>query len=516
MSQGSGRVAPVLLAFVLFLPSCGDNAKAPATSPSSTSAVVVSAEVEQQIVKFCGLCHAMPRPESFPKGAWDQEVKQGFEFYHKSGRSDVTPPNMQATVEYFRSRAPEMFEFALGPPASSELASRRFRLDETRRPTFARRMKPPAISFVKELRIGSDDRPALLLSDMAQGGVHVWRPLDEAASLETLGPVSHPAGACVCDLDGNGLQDVIVSDLGTFFPSDHNLGRVVWLRDALAGIPKNDPVVLLKSVGRVADVQAADLDGDGDLDLVVAEFGWRTTGRVLWMQNNGPAESPNFEVKVLDPRHGAIHVPIVDLNRDGRPDVVALLAQEHESVEVFLNRGAGEFEKQNLYTAGDPSFGSSGIQIVDLDRDGDDDVLYTNGDMFDSQIVKPYYGVQWLENRGSYPFEAHHLATLPGIHRALAGDIDNDGDLDVVACAVWPRGLRKNGFMRGFDSVIWLEQTEPSHFRRHAIETGRCTHASMELSDLDQDGDLDITTGEFYERGDNTAPQAIIWWNEPR
>jgi hypothetical protein len=476
----------------------------------------VSSEVDQRIVKFCSLCHGMPRPDTFPKDAWDREVKRGFEFYQKSGRSDGIAPDVQATVEYFQSRAPEILELSPGTSTSTEPTARRFRLDDVRRPALPRRAKPPAISLVRELRIDSESHPALLLSDMAQGGVHVWRPLDDTASLTTLTTVGNLAGACVCDLDGNGIQDVIVGDLGTFFPADHELGRVVWLRDALAGLSKTDPIVLLDGVGRVADVQSGDFDGDGDLDLAVAEFGWLKTGRVLWMQNNGPVESPKFEVKVLDPRHGAIHVPIVDLNRDGRPDIVVLLAQEHESIDVFLNVGAGEFKKQNIYSAGDPSFGSSGIQIVDLDRDGDDDVLYTNGDMFDSSILKPYYGVQWLENRGRYPFEAHQLARLPGIHRALAGDIDNDGDLDIVACAMWPRGLRKSRIMRGFDSVIWLEQTETNQFRRHAIETGRCTHASMELSDIDQDGDLDVITGEFYEQGDSKAPQAAIWWNEPQ
>lgn len=520
MRERCRKVTLVLVTLVLMLPSCRDNANLPTTPKPLASIGTPTAE---EIVKFCSLCHAMPRPESFAKDSWSMEVSRGFEFYQKSGRSDVAVPNQQAVVEYFRSRAPEMSEFAPRPTESAELLpkelqSSRFRLDVTRRPEFIRHEKPSGISFVKELRINSDDGPSLLLSDMMNGGGHIWNPLKAGRSLTSWGTVavSHPAGACVCDLDGNGIQDVIISDLGKFYPSDQKLGRVVWLRDVLAATPKGDPIVLLKDVGRVSDVQAADLDGDGDLDLAVAEFGWRATGRVLWMQNNGPTESPKFTVHVIDPRHGAIHVPIVDLNKDGRLDVVVLLAQEHESVEVFLNQGAGKFEKEVLYAVGDPSFGSNGIQMVDLDHDGDDDVLYTNGDMFDSEVLKPYYGIQWLENRGHYPFEVHHIAKLPGVHRALAGDIDNDGDLDIVACAMWPSNLRDDGFKRGFDSVIWLEQTESFHFRRHVIEAGRCIHASLELSDLNRDGRLDVVAGAIYERGDNSAQAVSIWWNEPQ
>lgn len=94
------------------------------------------------------------------------------------------------------------------------------------------------------------------------------------------------------------------------------------------------------------------------------------------------------------------------------------------------------FEQRVIYTAPHPNWGSSGIQLVDLDKDGDLDVLLTHGDTFDDGIVKPYHGIQWLENTGAYPFFAEHtLAPKPGVHRAEAADLDGDGDLDIVACA---------------------------------------------------------------------------------
>ena len=63
-------------------------------------------------------------------------------------------------------------------------------------------------------------------------------------------------------------------------------------------------------------------------------------------------------------------MPVGDLNKDGRPDFVALISQEHETVVAFLNEGNGRFRKETIYTAPHPAFGSSGIQLIDLDGQG--------------------------------------------------------------------------------------------------------------------------------------------------
>lgn len=132
----------------------------------------------------------------------------------------------------------------------------------------------------------------------------------------------------------------------------------------------------------MADVQAADFDGDGDLDLVVAAFGWREVGSILLLENRTRDwAAPTFVPRRIDPRVGAIHVPVADLDRDGRPDFVALISQHHETIVAFLNAGGGRFRPQVIYAAPHPGWGSSGIHLVDMDRDGDLDVLLAHGDM---------------------------------------------------------------------------------------------------------------------------------------
>ena len=492
--------------------SCGGTNREPQLG-NEASVTKSSAETERQIVVFCSACHATPKADSFPKDAWYDEVKKGFSFYYQSGRKDLIPPPLQTVVEYFRSRAPDALVIPLAEPflGPKHLL---FHPTEVFLSKAAGMKTLPAISFVCRWNHGTDSTPGLLINDMAAGGIYRWSQRFSERAPQLIALLKNPASASFCDLNGNGQPDLVVADLGSFNPADHDLGRVVWLPDVDNEKQSRVGQPLCEGLGRVADVQPADFDGDGDIDLVIAEFGWHKTGRVLWLRNEGDAMSPRFVPHVLDSRPGAIHVPVVDLNQDGRPDFVALISQEFEVIEAFLNQGNGVFEKHRVFAAEDPAFGSSGIQMVDLDGDGDQDVLYANGDTFDSTLIKPYHGIQWLENTGSFPFVRHHLTALPGVHRALAGDLDGDGDLDIVAGTFLSSTLRNASGSQQLDSLIWLEQQQPGKFVRHTIEKGNGIHATIELNDFDNDGDMDIATGSFLDAESTHKSAVTLWWNQ--
>src|SRR5262249_33935006 len=243
-----------------------------------------------------------------------------------------------------------------------------------------------------------------------------------------------------------------------------------------------------------------------------AVFGWRRVGEVLLLENETTDWSrPRFVRRVLDERHGAIHVPVAGLNGDGKPDFVCLFAQEHERVEAFLNEGGGKFRKEIIYAGSDPAQGSSGIQLVDLDGDGKLDVLYTNGDVMDMPpLLKPYHGVRWLRNTGKYPYEDHLLASMYGVHAAVAADLDGDGDLDILAVSFLPEGLFPRN--KTTDSVIVLEQTQPGKFVRHRLESETCNYVSCAAGDVFGTKRADLVLGNFWTRA-SARPPLVFWKN---
>lgn len=416
------------------------------------------------------------------------------------------PPEWQAIVDYFEAGASDRLPMpATWPSPDGRLRFRR------RVAMPADGVPTPAISSVRLVNLDGDGRLELVATDMRHGLVLTARPYDVTPVLKTIAQVPHPSHVEPVDFDGDGVLDLLVGDLGAFEPTDSDRGAVLWLRGRKDGTYAQ---LTLEGWPPVADVQAADFDGDGRLDLAVAAFGWRKTGAFTILKNDTTDyDRPGFIPFKIEERTGAIHAPPVDLNRDGRPDVVVLFAQEHEMVVAFLNTGPGiQFERQILYQAPHPMWGSSGLQVVDIDGDGDLDVLLTNGDSFDDHVPKAYHGITWLENRGTYPFVVHVLATLGGAHRAQAADLDGDGDLDIIASALVAQQTPEAASL---PALVWLEQTSRGRFERRTLEVGLPTHATLDVGDFDGDGDVDLVVGNF-SAGPPKPAWIDIWENLQR
>ncbi|MCS7239579.1 MAG: VCBS repeat-containing protein [Thermoguttaceae bacterium] len=473
--------------------------------------------VEEQIRLFCGDCHAVPKPESFPKARWYTEVRIGYQQYVRSGRDDLVPPSIAQVVEYYRNRAPETFTFRLpverskGPPIPFEGEDVAWERSPSGAPAVAGLLFQPP-------QPGSS--PSVIVSDMRSGLITaVFFDLDKVRG-KPLARLNFPCRVERFDLGGSRAPAFVVAELGSFFAYDHDQGKVVLLQ------PQGEneayvPIVLADGLGRVADIRVGDVDNDGDLDILVAEFGHYVTGSITLLINEGVVNGRvTFSQRRLDPRSGTVHVRLFDFNGDGLQDFFALISNEWESIELFVNRGQGNFLARPIWRGPDLTFGLSGLELVDLDRDGDIDLLFTNGDSFDNLYANPWHGVQWLENVGSQgenPFRYHRLLDLPGAYRAVSGDIDGDEDLDIVVSAWLPRRVMPES-LRHMDlpSLVILEQRLAGQFQCHILERSWPQFPILLVEDLDSDGDLDIMAGRHTgldELGTEPSFPLRVFWN---
>lgn len=455
------------------------------------------------VEKFCSTCHKLPPPDVEPRRLWEQKIGEMYEYARaRIPHADSEAPYIEEAIDYFAARAPER----LALPADA-MGSRPSRLE------FAKHMisldcipESPAVSHVQFVRLFDDGPLQLLISDMRHGVVALWTPSRPAEPARVLAHVPHPSRTTVVDLDRDGVRDILVANLGVFWNVDTDQGTVVWLRGLENG--EFEPVVLLDDMGRVNEVRCADFDGDDDLDVVVAVFGNFTTGMIVYMENFTEDYSElDFEPSAIDSRAGTSDIPLLDVNHDGHLDFIALQSQEHERVVAFLNNGRGQFlTSQEIYAAPHPRWGSTGIELVDMDGDDDMDMLFNHGDAVQfPPVLRPYHGFGWLENQGSFPFVYHRLAHLPGAHTAQPADLDGDGDMDIVSSVFIPTFDPNWPAARDLDTVIWLEQTKPGRYERFLLESRYAVHPCMDLDDYDDDGDIDIVVGNFILMPDQTS-----------
>ncbi|MCK4993273.1 MAG: VCBS repeat-containing protein, partial [Bacteroidales bacterium] len=237
----------------------------------------------------------------------------------------------------------------------------------------------PMISHVMVEDFDEDGLLDVIVCDAKDNFVSWIRQSPENVYTETvLGTdMIAPAHVQAVDFDGDGDKDLLVAVLGLLYPSNDKIGSIVFLEND--GNFNFTSKVIIERIARVSDVRAGDLDGDGDMDLAAAQFGY-DDGETRWMENLGNGE---FKTHMLQNLSGPINVEIVDIDEDGDLDIISLVSQEWEEIYCYVNDGAGSFRMKLLWGSDNEDFGSSGIFLYDLNLDGKLDILYANGDAFD-------------------------------------------------------------------------------------------------------------------------------------
>lgn len=277
------------------------------------------------------------------------------------------------------------------------------------------------------------------------------------------------------DLDGDGDLDVLATA--------SNGNQVSWFEN-LDGQGSFGPAVVISSVAFEAlDVLAADLDGDGDEDVVWAAG---NADRVAWHRNNGTGQFTG-PLDVTLPGHvdEPITVYAADLDGDGDVDILSASAND-DRVAWYPNLdGLGTFGVQRIITTAVDE--AESVHAADIDGDGDLDALSASSS--DGKVA-------WYSNQGGNPplFGPQQLiASTPGAGIVSTADMDGDGDPDVLSAAA------------GTNAVIWNENLGGGVFGPPLP-----THPAGDpagpycTADVDADGDLDIVIV--------AAPDAVTWY----
>jgi VCBS repeat protein len=363
----------------------------------------------------------------------------------------------------------------------------------------------PLIGSVTLVDLEQDGLLDILVCDMQADRIGWIRQSPAGMYTEQwVGPtIKAPARVQAFDIDLDGDLDLLVAVMGQLRPTNDKIGSIAILEND--GKQNFTPHVIAERIARVTDVRGGDMDGDGDMDLVIGQFGYHE-GETRWMENLG---NWKFSSHILQSLSGPIHTIPMDIDKDGDLDVVSLVSQEWEEIYLFENNGSGQFKSHLIWGSTNEDFGSSGMHLADLDKDGDVDVLFTNGDAFDyiPPRPRPWHGVQWLENIGNFKFAYHRIGNLEGASAACAGDVDNDGDLDVVAVSAWNLWDKPES-----QSLIWFENDGKMRFSRHDL-TNTPTHLiTLETADMDGDGRIDFVTGGMHVYPPYTRESRVTLW----
>jgi len=264
------------------------------------------------------------------------------------------------------------------------------------------------------------------------------------------------------DIDGDGKLDLIVGSLGgSYDPIKTTIQNLyLYTRDPDGRwLRRSNQLLPMLDVGAESVPALVDLDGDGDLDLLLAnkiDLADRKTARIYWYENTGSARAPAFVMRGALGITGRYHwAPAAgDLDGDGHPDL--LLGNFGASLAWY--RGTGR-----------------SAEFV----------------LTDSALVTITRGSQ----------------TTPTL-----GDVDGDGDLDLfIGEASGVLNFYRNDGTRTAPRFVLVND------EFQGIDVGR--RSAPVLADLDGDGDLDLLVGSddqglqlFRNEGTPTAPR---WVRDP-
>ncbi len=323
-----------------------------------------------------------------------------------------------------------------------------------------------------------------VLSASAWDDTIAW--FDNTDGLGTFGPkriiTTIADGAyevCAADVDGDGDLDALSSSLTD--------SKIAWYENT-DGLGTFGPQLVITTATLGArGVCAADVDGDGDVDVLSASF---HDDKIAWYENTDGLGTFGPQVVITTTADGARRVRAVDIDGDGDVDVLSASELDDRIAWYENTDGLGTFGPQQVITA----TADLARDVVGADVDGDGDIDVLTASQLDNTIA-------WFENTdglGAFGPQQVISTSAVGANGVYATDVDGDGDADVLSASA--------------DGVIaWYENTDAlGTFGPQQVITATASNAiGVFASDLDDDGDADVLSASAND-------DKIAWYENLR
>lgn len=273
------------------------------------------------------------------------------------------------------------------------------------------------------------------------------------------------------DIDGDLDLDILVSS---------NWGEKVYWIANLGSSNFSTPQVICFLTDKCVFSAIADADNDGDLDVYTAtKLAAGGDNKLAWHENiGGGTFGSQYEISIKADEPTSVFSD--DLDGDGDYDLISS-SKADDKIAWYENLGNQTFAKQSAI-----SFDVNvawDVSTADLDNDGDKDIL--SASYQDSTIA-------WNENLGGGNFGPQQIiltsVLLNGVKSVYASDLDNDGDLDILAAC------------SASDRIAWIENLGGGTFGPFQLISAATDHAcSVYSADLDNDGDQDVLSASKFD-----------------
>ncbi|MDW3648084.1 MAG: VCBS repeat-containing protein [Bacteroidia bacterium] len=449
----------------------------------------------------CQSCHMLPQPGELDKSTWRNEVlpKMGLRLGIKTSNTNYQKelealqlfpesPALEreewlSVMDYFIDNAPL---FSNSSASNQELA---LNMANFRASDAGIKLTP-----LTTLIHFDEESQQLFIGNATEGSLHLFDTKLEAKK--------------VYQLDG-APSDIIIKEegyyvlsMGQVMPHEKEIGKLSFIPKAA---DRTEQIKhLITGLKRPVSASMADLDRDGNEDMVISSFG-NLDGRLLLYLNVRGNKSSQ---KVLKVSAGASKNILRDWDKDGDLDIVVLIAQGDEGIYLFRNDGQANFTEEKILRF-PASYGSTHFEILDLNEDGKEDILYTSGDNGDYfPVMKDFHGIRIFLQKENGVFKEEVFLPQNGVFKALVQDFDQDGDMDIASISYFPDYKK-----RPHESFVYYENQGNFEFKATSFpESTSGKWLTMAQADWDGDGDQDLFLGSaLFMRTGVSAEIKTAW-----